>query len=172
MLHGSINHVSITVSDLNEAMKFFGPFLEFLGYHSGEVIQDRNGQHLTVNVNFANGTAVNVWQAKPELAAHRFQVYEVGLHHLAFNTERHEQVDQVRELVTKLGAVILDGPAEFPYGGPDGWYAVYFLGPDRMKFEVVHMPAAEKRYKEMLRDRDPEAIRQSIARANLGGKNS
>ena len=28
MLHGSINHVSITVSDLPAAMRFFGPLLE------------------------------------------------------------------------------------------------------------------------------------------------
>jgi hypothetical protein len=53
--------------------------------------------------------------------------------------------------VKQLGAEILDGPAEFPYGGPDGWYAAYFLGPDRLKFEVVHMPAAEKAYTEALR---------------------
>ncbi|HLI80621.1 MAG TPA: VOC family protein [Candidatus Binataceae bacterium] len=166
MLLGSINHVSITVSDLRKAMEFFGPFLEFLGYHIGAVFQDPNGQHLTVNVNFANGDAVNVWEAKPELTSHPFQVYEVGLHHLAFNTETHEQVDQVYELVKKLGAEILDGPAEFPYGGPDGWYAVYFLGPDRMKFEVVHMPAAERRYKEMRSRYDLDAARESIARVN------
>jgi hypothetical protein len=30
MLHGSINHVSITVSDLRGAMEFFGPVLRFL----------------------------------------------------------------------------------------------------------------------------------------------
>ena len=35
-LLGSINHVSITVSDLPEAMKFFGPLLKFLGYTVGE----------------------------------------------------------------------------------------------------------------------------------------
>lgn len=39
MLLGSINHVSITVSDLSKAMEFFEPFLEFLGYHIGEVIR-------------------------------------------------------------------------------------------------------------------------------------
>jgi glyoxylase I family protein len=152
MLTGSINHVSITVSDLTEAMKFFKPFLEFFGYGIGEVIQDRNGQRLTVNVlPGLRGVAINIWEAKPELAKHRFEVYEVGLHHLAFHVEKREQIDQVHELVKSLGAEILDGPAEFPYGGPDGWYAVYFLGPDRMKFEVVHMPGAEKVYKEVMR---------------------
>ncbi len=146
MLQGSINHVSITVTDLREAMKFFGPVLEFLGYTVEEVIQDTSGgtgTSLTVNINAANGTAVNVWQAKPEFADHPFEVYEPGLHHVAFNVERHEQVDELHDLVKGLGGEILEGPGEFPFA-IGGYYAFYFLGPDRLKFEVVHMPVAEK----------------------------
>lgn len=151
MLKGSINHVSLTVSDLSAAMRFFKPFLEFLGYDIGEVIQDPNGQHLTVNVlPGIRGVAVNIWEAKSELAQHRFEVYEVGLHHLAFHVARREEVDEVCRLVKGLGAEILDGPGEFPYGGPDGWYAVYFLGPDRIKFEVVHMPGVAAKYAETM----------------------
>ena len=148
-LHGSINHVSITVSDLPEAMKFFGPLLKFLGYTVGAVRRSRAGGDLTFNINESNGTAVNVWQAKPELKDHRFEVYEPGLHHLAFNVQRHEQVDAAFELVRSLGAEILDGPGEFPFG-PGGYYAVYFLGPDRLKFEIVHMPLAEQNYRRMI----------------------
>jgi glyoxylase I family protein len=145
MLHGSINHISITVSDLPQAMRFLGPLLEFLGYGLGAIFHDaRSGHDLTVNINRANGTAFNVWQAEPGLAAHRFEVYEPGLHHVAFNVERHEQVDAVHQLVRTLGGEILDGPGEFPFG-PGGYYAVYFRGPDRLKFEVVHMPLAEQR---------------------------
>ena len=145
MLHGSINHVSITVSDLASAMKFFQPVLEFLGYTVGSIFRDeRSGHDLTVNLNTTNGTAVNIWQAEPRLANHRFEVYEPGLHHIAFNVERHEQVDAAHELLLALGAEIFDGPGEFPFG-PGGYYAVYFRGPDGMKFEIVHMPLAEHR---------------------------
>jgi hypothetical protein len=45
---------------------------------------------------------------------------------------------------------MLDGPGEFPYD-PEGWYAVYFLGPDGLKFEVVHQPSVVKRYGELMR---------------------
>jgi catechol 2,3-dioxygenase-like lactoylglutathione lyase family enzyme len=144
MLHGSINHVSITVSDLPEAMRFLGPLLEFLGYEVGKILRSTSGHDLTVNLNEANGTAVNVWQAEPELARHPFEIYEVGLHHVAFNVERHEQVEEAHALVRRLGGEILDGPGEFPFG-PGGYYAFYFLGPDRLKFEIVHMPLAEAR---------------------------
>ncbi len=150
MLNGSINHVSITVSDLPQAMRFFEPLLSHLGYTVGEIFRSGSGSDLTVNINAANGTAFNIWQAHPDLAKHRFEVYEPGLHHVAFNVERHEQVDEVCRLVRDLGAEILDGPGEFPFG-PGGYYAVYFLGPDRLKFEVVHMPIAEQRYLEMKR---------------------
>lgn len=149
-LLGSMNHVSITVSDLTRAMEFFKPFLEFLGYNIWDVIQDPNGQRLRVTVNAGNGAGLNIWEAKTELAAHPFEVYEVGLHHIAFNTDTREQVDQACELVKKLGAQILDGPGEFPYD-PEGWYAVYFLGPDRLKFEVVYHPTSVRSYREVMR---------------------
>lgn len=149
-LHGSINHVSITVSNLPEAMKFFGPLLKFLGYTVGEIFQSKGtGGRLTFNINESNGTAINIWQAKPGLADHPFEVYEPGLHHVAFNVQKHEQIDAAFELVRKLGAEILDGPGEFPFG-PGGYYAFYFLGPDRMKFEIVHMPLAERNYTQMV----------------------
>jgi hypothetical protein len=72
MLHGSINHVSITVSDLRKAMAFFGPLLQLLGYTVGSVEHDPRSDHdLTVNVNEANGTAFNIWQAEPAHSALR-----------------------------------------------------------------------------------------------------
>jgi len=98
-----MNHVSITVGDLTGAMQFFKPFLEFLGYNVWDVIQDPNGQRLRVTVNAGNGAVFNIWEAKPALAAHQFEVYEVGLHHIAFNTDTRDQVYQVCALVTKLG---------------------------------------------------------------------
>src|SRR5262249_29794219 len=145
MLHGSINHVSITVSDLARAMRFFAPLLEFLEFSVGETFRDtRSGHDLTVNINHSNGTAFNIWQAELGLANHPFEVYEPGLHHCAFNVGRRGDVDEVHALVRELGGEILDGPGEFPFGA-GGYYAVYFRGPDRLKLEVVHMPLAEQR---------------------------
>jgi glyoxylase I family protein len=147
MLLGSINHVSITVTDLAAAMRFFRPLLEFMGYTVGEIQGYRPSRsRLTVNINEKNGVAVNVWEAKPDLAHHRFQLYQPGLHHVAFNAGTHEQVDQMAVLVPTIGGTLLEGPGEYPFG-PGGYYAVYFTGPDALKFEFVHMPLAEERAK-------------------------
>jgi glyoxylase I family protein len=138
---GALNHVSITVSDLDGAMTFFRPFLGSLDYAVWDEIRDPNGQRLHVCVNAGNGAVFNIWEAKREFADHPFEVYEVGLHHIAFSTDTREQVEAAAALATALGARILDGPGEFTYD-PEGWYAVYFAGPDRLKFEVVHQPSA------------------------------
>lgn len=141
---GSINHVSITVSDLDSAMAFFAPVLELLGYTDHEWGHS-SGTRLTINLNPGAGIAFNIWQAKGELARHKFEVYEPGLHHVAFNADSHARVDELTELVGRLGGTILDGPGEFPFG-LGGYYAVYFLGPDGLKFECVHMPALAAHY--------------------------
>jgi catechol 2,3-dioxygenase-like lactoylglutathione lyase family enzyme len=133
--HGSINHVAIAVSDLAAAMAFFRPFLEFFGFtvHGPMPYADTL---LTVNVNDSNGIGINIWEAKEP---HPFRVYEPGLHHLAINAGSPEQVDEAHELVRQHGFEVLDGPGEFPFA-EGGYYAFYFLGPDDLKFEVVHMP--------------------------------
>ena len=149
-LLGAMCHVGITVSDLDGAMEFFRPFLEFLGYEIWDEIRNPNGQRVRVTVNHGNGAVLNLWEAKPEFAKHPFEVYEVGLHHIAFYTDTREQVDRACELAKRLGAKVLDGPGEFTYD-PEGWYAVYFLGPDGLKLEVVHQPSSVRRYAEVMR---------------------
>ena len=137
-LHGTINHVALTVSDLDTAMRFLGPLLAFFGFGAGRVMQHA-GTRLTVCTNDDNGIAVNVWEAKH---AHPFRVYEPGLHHLAFNAGSTRQVDEAHALVVELGGTVLEGPGEFPFA-EGGYYAFYFLGPDDMKFEVVYMPGLD-----------------------------
>lgn len=141
-LHGTINHIALTVSDLDDALKFFEPFLEALGYTVSKP-SSYNETRLCVNVNINNGIAINIWEAKQQ---HPFHVYEPGLHHLALNAGSKQQVDEIYELVKGLGAEILDGPEEFPFAH-GGYYAVYFLGPDGLKFEVVYMPELDSTIK-------------------------
>ena len=133
--HGSINHIAVTVSDLDEAMRFFDPFLTYFGYTVGNP-SPYAGTRLAFNLNESNGIAINIWEAK---TPHAFKVYEPGLHHIAINAGSKQQVDGALEIVENANLEILDGPGEFPFA-VGGYYAFYFLGPDNLKFEVVHMP--------------------------------
>jgi catechol 2,3-dioxygenase-like lactoylglutathione lyase family enzyme len=123
--------------------------LSFLGFSVGApFFYAAAHTRLTVNINELNGVAFNIWEAKPELRGHPFEIYKPGLHHVAFNVATHEQVDEIAQLVRGLGAEILDGPGEFPFAD-GGYYAVYVRGPDAMKLEFVHMPEAERRAGEL-----------------------
>jgi len=133
--HGTINHVALTVTDLDRALEFFRPFLEFMGFTMGEPSLYA-GTRLTVNVNEKTGMAFNIWETKLD---HAFEVYEPGLHHIAFNCGSKELVDELFRIVERSGCEILERPAEFGFA-VGGYYAFYFLGPDRIKFEVVYMP--------------------------------
>ena len=136
---GSVNHMSITVADLDAAMAFFGPMLEFLGYTHRER-GENSGTRVAINLNPSVGIAFNIWEAKGEQARNAHRLYDPGFHHIAFNADSHARVEAMAALVERLGGTILDGPGEFPFG-IGGYYAVYFLGPDNLKFEFVHMPA-------------------------------
>ena len=97
------------------------------------------GHRLVVAIHPRNGTALNLWEAEPELAGDRFAVYAPGLHHVCWNVAAASRVDAVAALVGDLGYEVLDGPGEFPFA-EGGYYAVYFRGPDGLKLEVVFMP--------------------------------
>ena len=43
------------------------------------------------------------------------------------------------QLLLRIGATILDPPADYPRYGP-GYYAVFFSDPDGLKLEYVHWP--------------------------------
>ncbi len=137
MLQGSINHVAITVSDVPEAMKFFRPFLRFLGY----IVPASDEGQVIVSVSPRTGGAFNIWPATKD---HAFEIYEPGLHHVAFNAESRKQVDEMHELVQTIGGEILEPPAEWPFTSVGKYYAVYFRGPDGLKFEFVHMDSLEE----------------------------
>lgn len=133
MALGSINHVALTVSELQQAEAVLEPVLRFLGYEKAEAFDG-----LSVWVSATVGTAINLWQASDELKDHTHRRYAPGLHHLAFNAASRTEVDNLYTLLQECDLKVLNAPAEYDYA--PGYYALYFEGPDGMKFELAHIP--------------------------------
>jgi predicted lactoylglutathione lyase len=130
---GTMNHLGITLSDLKRSEeKFYAPILGFLGY---EKVEDSD--EMTLWLSGANSCAINLWQAKV-LADRPHDRYAPGFHHFAFNADSREEVDQLHALLRKIGATVLDAPAEYDY--LPGYYAVFFADPDGQKFELAYIP--------------------------------
>jgi glyoxylase I family protein len=136
MPRGAINHLAVTVRDLSSSEgQFYWPVLDFLGYERVEDIP----QTMTLWSKRSALMAINLWQAKPELAAEKHARYATGLHHCAFGVDDRNEVDALHAPRGEKGISILDAPAEYPQYA-NGYYAVFFEDPDGLKYEVVHMP--------------------------------
>ena len=126
---GSLNHVVLTVNDLAKSRAFYDRLLPQLGHRLIFEEDDSFG------FQSADGMKLLFAQAREHAT---FDRYHVGLHHLAFQAPDRAFVDAVHAKLVEWGATILDPPAAYPQY-EKGYYAVFFLDPDGMKLEVVHV---------------------------------
>jgi glyoxylase I family protein len=129
---GSLNHVSVTVNDIAASRAFYERLLPALGYR---LLFE---QPETFGYVGADGLKLFFSAAPPEKRGAAFDRYRVGLHHVAFNAPDRAFVDDVHRKLVEWGVTILDAPAEYPAYEP-GYYAVFFLDPDGIKLELVHV---------------------------------
>ncbi|GAA6615234.1 VOC family protein [Scytonema sp. NUACC26] len=133
MALGTINHLSLTVSDRTISEPFYDQILQFMGYQKVEKNEEFTMWWLE------NAGAFLIYNSHPDSPNKTHDRYSPGLHHLAFNAGSREEVDKLYRIVLDLGAIVLDAPAEYNHYAP-GYYAFYFADPDGIKLEFVHMP--------------------------------
>jgi glyoxylase I family protein len=141
MAPGSINHLALSARDLERSAEFYDAVLGALGYTRVEVPEATQQLMQTRLLAWASPhSSVTLRPAKAESAAKIHDRNAPGLNHIAFNAATRARVDAMYELLKRIGATILDAPAEYPYF--PGYYAVYFTDPDGIKIELVHWPQA------------------------------
>ncbi|MCH7761468.1 VOC family protein [candidate division TA06 bacterium] len=126
---GQLHHIEIYVSDLRKSIKFWGWFLELLGYSKYQ--EWESGESWILE----NTYIVFVQTPKKylDIPYHRCRP---GLNHLAFHADSRQQVDKITEKLRYKGITILY-PGKHPYAGGKEHYAVFFEDPDRIKVELV-----------------------------------
>jgi len=130
-----VEHIDLTVNDLNRSAAFYEKVLGALGFK--RLQEDDAGEH---DVRWGNAhLTIAIRNAASEYAAAEYSRYRVGLHHVALKVRSRHQVDEFYGFLCREGANVLDAPAEYPQYGRD-YYAVFFTDPDGVKLEVVHFP--------------------------------
>lgn len=137
VMRGGVHHIDLTVANLQASKPFYAAVLGFMGY---TIVDDRE-DFIDFKVETADGhrTFVGLAPAKGPNADRLHDRYSPGLHHLAWTAGSRDDVDALYALLQKIGANVLDAPAEYPQYGP-GYYAVFFADPDGLKLEFVHKP--------------------------------
>lgn len=132
---GSMNHLRLTVSDIPRAERFYTPLLGFLGYR----LVERSPQRIAYAAPTPSGNLQwMIFSVVRQGSSTRHDRYSCGLHHLALNADTREEVNAFHELLKKNGVQVLDPPTDYDF--EPGYYAVFFLDPDGMKLELVHVP--------------------------------
>ena len=124
-----IDHVDLSVDDLERSIAFYELVLGSLGFSRVE--------HPSY-VAWSNGR-MNVGLRPAAQRSAPVDRSRTGLHHLALRVRSRADVDALHAVLREGGATVLEEPAEYPEYGPD-YYAVFFADPDGIKLEVVHFP--------------------------------
>ena len=137
-----IDHIEITVRDIERAVAFYDRFLPLLGYDLARRTRARLDKHEKDVVSYEHprlGFAIT--SPLGAFADEPLNRRKPGaLHHLAFRVASRSEVDRLHRELVAIGARIDIPPREFPEFTPAGYYAVFFRDPDGIKYEIVCAP--------------------------------
>lgn len=133
-MKSTIGHIYLYASNLKKSYAFYKPLLEYLGYR----------ENAKFDWGFAfinNGTSIWFEQTPKDYLKDGYHRKRVGLNHLAFKLESKEEVDKFYKEFLRPQKIktLYDSPKSYPEY-EEGYYAVYFEDPERMKIEVVSHP--------------------------------
>ncbi len=134
-----VHHVEFSVPDYPESIKFYDRMFGWLGYRS----------FWTLDVGYRS----TYYMARFPLphsyigiqpAAHggklNHEDHASGIHHIALWARSRKEVDLFhREFLVREGVTVTDSPNEYPIYAP-GYYAVFFLDPTGIRWELAHTP--------------------------------
>jgi catechol 2,3-dioxygenase-like lactoylglutathione lyase family enzyme len=137
-MRGVIHHLDLTVRDPEQGFAFYDAVLSELGYH----LERKGERGFDWNLESASGLhSIGIVKASSEGAERAHDRYSPSLHHVAWTVDSREEVDRMYDVVRRIGANVLDAPADYPqYNNGRGYYAVFFADPDGLKLECVYTP--------------------------------
>jgi catechol 2,3-dioxygenase-like lactoylglutathione lyase family enzyme len=128
MKKGVIHHLEIYVSDIEKTRKFWSLLLEELGY---KIYQEfNNGFSYKLD-----DTYLVFVKTEDEYLKNGYHRKNIGLNHIAFHGESVENIERIKSILLENNTVFLYED-RYPYAGGNGYYALFFEDPNRIKVEI------------------------------------
>ncbi len=130
-----VDHIDLVVSSLERSLPFYKGLLSSWGEVYDHTIEGERGEEVHYLGLPGGGVAIGLRERQ---ADGDFDRYRLGVHHVCLSAASREQVDERTAWLREQRAEIESGPEE--YGYSDGYYAVFFYDPDRVKLEIAYIP--------------------------------
>jgi len=134
-----IDHIGITVKDINEAEAFYDRLMPVLGFDINKKAKGRVEAHEFEVVEYFH--PVLIFAINSPRSAFKTDIIHRrkpgALHHLAFKAASREEVDQLYPQIKAIGANIVEPPRFYPQHG-ESYYALFFKDTEGIKYEIVY----------------------------------
>lgn len=136
-----IDHIQITVKDIDSALPFYDKMLAILGFDVDRKVQATIEEHDFRVVEYPHpDLAFAITSPRSAFVNDTIHRRKPGaLHHLAFKADSRAEVDRLHLELKAMDAEIVGGPKLWPQHGPD-YYAVFFKDLEGFKYEIVYCP--------------------------------
>lgn len=134
-----IDHIQITVKDMDVAVPFYDKFLPLLGFDPRKRSSAVIPEHDFHVVEYSHPLLCFAITS-PRTAFKNEEICRRkpgALHHLAFRAETRAEVDRLHQELVAIGAEIVGGPRVYPEYVPAPYYALYFKDVEGIKYEIV-----------------------------------
>jgi catechol 2,3-dioxygenase-like lactoylglutathione lyase family enzyme len=130
-MHATLGHVGINLPNEETSFPFWKDLLTYLGFKL-----KLDGNHFDAS---DGHTYLCFSVTKPPYQQPAFHRKHTGLNHVAFRVSSAKEVDQfVKDFLQPRDIQPLYGGAKAYPEYAEGYYAVYFEDPDRIKVEVAY----------------------------------
>lgn len=134
-----IHHVELSVLDYEGSIGFYDRMFGWLGYRSFWTLDIgyRSTYYMARFPFFHSYIGIQPARDGGPLS---YQRHTTGIHHVALWARNGREVDEFHEAFLKeQGVTVTDPPAEYPIYTP-GYYAVFFLDPSGVRWELASTP--------------------------------
>jgi len=138
MMKPAIDHIQITVKNLDVAEAFYDQFLPLLGFDIEHKVRAVIEEHDFRVVEYTHPMlAFAITSPRKTYQNDTIHRRKPGaLHHLAFKSESRAEVDKLYCKLKEIGSTIVSEPKLYPEYGP-GYYALFFKDLEGIKYEIV-----------------------------------
>ncbi len=124
-----IDHIYITVSDIEQSKRFYDPVMEILGFRNNLITINKEEHVQYYNRYFG-------YVLRPAHISEKHNPYSPGLHHLCLRVESKDDIVEIANKM-KIKGIEISEPKIYKEYAAD-YYAIFLKDPDGIELEVTN----------------------------------